>query len=812
MNSINAYFTFFRAINSIIKPFYICLITLWSILITPLPAQVIFNEFMIDPANDNTGEFIEIYNLSDSVIDISHYYICDEQDTDAVIFYSDSLLFPNCYGLIIDPDYSGEYDDHIPDSIPLFTLEDSRFGKYGISNSTSKLFSVLDNDFDICDSYKTGSPDWPDPEHSIERKSFPDTVWCESLNIGGTPGTRNSTAVKDHDMSLFDLTCQINNEALFISFTFKNIGSKPIIRFNYGYIVDMPNQNLYSGDTLLFTFDSLFAPGDSLHVSNASSSFSKGHIKISAFFQLNDLLDTVQNAFFIPLDPDELLVTEFVCKTGEDFSSEYIEIVSKCDVPIQLFGMEIHDLTGFTCIDSNYALMPDSIIVLAQSASFYDDFPFVENYIIPPAWRSLNNSEDIIRLQNPSGSMIFNLHYDAVWNIASDCAMQLVDTALNYDDPANWEISYLGSPGKFNITEKQLRHLSIIDKVDFFTPLDTLKLNIVNDGYFPIDEISCTCQTQLSEQIIYLPATTPGDTLTIEIDTSQIFVAGTNLCTLQYGYAGGGSHELKPTIHYFKYYYPYSDTPVFFNEIMFDPIDTYGQVEFIELTCSQPPLDLEHWKIKVNNYMFHLADSLSNFFTALCDADDPLQGISTSARRTYSRFASLPNAGAEIWLFDPMDRVMDHVDLRDHDEISSGKSLEKQFLSCPSDEASIWLSSVCEFGMTPGKHNSISALPSSRYAFDIYPQIFNPAQDDLLQFSIDAEGPILFCELYCFNPAGQCVYQHMQNTFNSTSFLHFWNAKSGSGNFLPRGLYLALVLLHDQQGRVLRLRETFVIS
>jgi len=117
-------------------------------------------------------------------------------------------------------------------------------------------------------------------------------------------------------------------------------------------------------------------------------------------------------------------------------------------------------MTGSVELERDHVLYPDSMLVLAQSASFYDDFPNVKNAFIPPAWRSLNNSEDVIRFLNRSGSIICDLHYDAVWDIPPDCAMQLVDTALNYRDPLNWEISYWGSPGKYNQTEKQLLHLS----------------------------------------------------------------------------------------------------------------------------------------------------------------------------------------------------------------------------------------------------------------------------------------------------------------------------------------------------------------
>ena len=313
------------------------------------------------------------------------------------------------------------------------------------------------------------------------------------------------------------------------------------------------------------------------------------------------------------------------------------------------------------------------MLVLAQSTSFHDDFPFVENYIIPPAWRSLNNSEDIICLQNPSGSLIFNLQYNADWDIPSDCAMQLVDTSLDHVDPHNWEIAYMGSPGKYNVTEKQLRHLLYYFENDFYIPEDTLQFIAINDGYFSLEANTLMFKTPLSEQLIYLPASNPGDTFTCQIDTSGIFVEGTNSCLLSVI----GTHGFRSTACHIKYYYPYSKTPLFFNEVMFDPIDTYGQAEFIELEGIHIPFDLDQWAIRVNNNRLELKDSLFNKYTVLCDKYDPLYGMSSNSQQAYSGFPNLPNGGADLYLIDPCGRTMDHVFLCDHAEICEGKSLEK---------------------------------------------------------------------------------------------------------------------------------------
>ena len=237
--------------NSINYKLVFCIVISFS----PLSAQILLNEIMIDPDNDNTGEYIEIYNAGDSLADMSTFLFCDAQDTDAVIPFPDSLLLPGHYGLILDPDYSHDYDQLIPDSIPRFTIADSRFGMYGISNSTEKPFSILFHDHQISDSYLTGSHGWPDAGYSIERIRTLDSLWLSSLDIPGTPGFRNSVSPKDHEMRIASLDCIVSGDILCISFVLQNIGLQEIEDISYGYIVDISQDHPELNDTLIFCYN-----------------------------------------------------------------------------------------------------------------------------------------------------------------------------------------------------------------------------------------------------------------------------------------------------------------------------------------------------------------------------------------------------------------------------------------------------------------------------------------------------------------------------------------------------------------------------
>ena len=775
----------------------ICLIIINASL---LSGQILLNEFMIDPDDDNTGEFIEIYNASDSSVDMSRFFICDARDTDAVIPFPDSLLLPGQYGLILDQDYFNDYDLLVPDSIPRFTITDSRFGMYGLSNSSPKYFSLLASNYQIVDFYLTGKPHWPKSGHTIERIQWQDTLWQTSLAIFGTPGFRNSVSPKNNEIKISSLQCDIQDDHLSISFSLNNTGLENMSEYCFGYIVDISQQEQWLNDTLLFTGNSIITPGDSFVILHEYLYRTKGAISIRAFTIYADTCsDTLSLDTYIPLSEDDLIISEFVCKTGDNFSTEYIEVISRSKLPIQIQGIQIEDMTSAIELECDHVLYPDSMLVLAQSASFNDDFPNIKNSLIPPAWRSLNNSEDDIRFLNCSGSIICDLHYDATWDIAPDCAMQLVDTALNYCDPLNWEISYVGSPGKYNETQKQLFNLSCYALKKMFTPLDTLCLYIINDGYFSLPEQTIILSTPLIEHSYFIPESIPGDTLLLMVDTSDIFIEGTQTCTL----------VCSPYFtNYLKYYYPYSDTPCYFNEILFEPMDTYGQAEFIELSCKIKPFDLDQWKLKINNSTIMLEGMLVNTYNVLCDSDDPLG----SYTYPFDNFPSLPNSGADCYLLDPMENIIDHCNLREHNELHMGKSLEKQFVNISSNDPTIWFSSVSPSAMTPGRLNSITALPGSRNDLDIYPEIFSPGIDERIQFSIDADTALSYCELLCFNLAGQLIYRKEQALFSQPGCLLFWDGRMEHGDYPSRGLYLVLAVMHQINGSTYQLRGTFAIK
>jgi len=96
---------------------------------------------MFDPeGSEYYDEFIEIVNICDSAICLNGAYLDIKGSIDSLYFpYSDTLL-PNSFAIILDRGYlidnkSNIYDDLIPNSTILLTIQDNSFGKSGLSNT-----------------------------------------------------------------------------------------------------------------------------------------------------------------------------------------------------------------------------------------------------------------------------------------------------------------------------------------------------------------------------------------------------------------------------------------------------------------------------------------------------------------------------------------------------------------------------------------------------------------------------------------------------------------------------------------------------
>jgi Lamin Tail Domain len=157
---------------------------------------ITFSEIMYNPAGDDFyTEYIEIYNLSDTPIDLTGWTIRDNAESDILIASpsSDNMIIqPRSYALIIDSGYftdgEGVYDSQIPDGTLLLTIEDTSIGS-GLQNSEGETVNLLDSIMNTRSTrrYLPNAPQGVSEEKIDLNGDRYDSNW-EFGTAGGTPG------------------------------------------------------------------------------------------------------------------------------------------------------------------------------------------------------------------------------------------------------------------------------------------------------------------------------------------------------------------------------------------------------------------------------------------------------------------------------------------------------------------------------------------------------------------------------------------------------------------------------------------------
>ncbi len=134
------------------------------------PEDLIITEIMANAKDESTGEYIELYNPTETEIDASGLVVEDGGGyTDTLVaFQSGTTLIPaGGYALILDPNYA--YDYYLPTELVLLTTSDSTIGN-GLSNSTDTVTLYDTDGSTVIDTY--ASPFDPGDGVSVEKIDY----------------------------------------------------------------------------------------------------------------------------------------------------------------------------------------------------------------------------------------------------------------------------------------------------------------------------------------------------------------------------------------------------------------------------------------------------------------------------------------------------------------------------------------------------------------------------------------------------------------------------------------------------------------
>ncbi|MCK5761085.1 MAG: lamin tail domain-containing protein, partial [Candidatus Delongbacteria bacterium] len=392
---------------------------LFLIFLQLLSSQIIINEVMFDAAgSEYHDEFVEIYNNSDTIVDLSGWMLSDDDETDILIKcpgFDNMLLNPHHYCVVMDSSYyidgnSTYYESLIPDSVLRVMINDAAFGSSGLNNTDEETVTIYDSDSTIVSFYMYLNDQ--EAGFSDERVNFDENIWKNSKVLDGTPGFKNSVSPYDNDLELTlvnipeDIEMNIDFQ---IDLKARNIGINTIDSFqcNTYNTVGLLDTYIY-GPTILSN-DSVEFP-ITLNLSDPGTNTIEFDLVTNIDdYLLNNEIDTI---VYMPYNERSLVLNEFM-KYPNDSQCEWIEVVNISEDSLSLSDFFITDSNKDVLIPfPSILLPPNDLFVIAESDLIYD-FPAVDpaKVHIDGALPGLNNDTDCIYILDKRYSTVDSIIY-----------------------------------------------------------------------------------------------------------------------------------------------------------------------------------------------------------------------------------------------------------------------------------------------------------------------------------------------------------------------------------------------------------------
>ncbi len=422
------------------------------------PASIVINEIMYAPKSPEQ-EWIELYNTSDTVVDLSNFKI--ETHGGLKKIAAGSVIAPEGFAVICNDSSVSQLHYPVKNLIVQSTPSLSNDGDWLVLYDN--LGNLLDS-MNYVPSYGGANG------KSLERvdcfSGNDSTNWHESVDsTGATPGMINSTAKLTYDICLKRLSCTKTldmNEHGNISLVVQNVGRNALSDMQAAVKIfsDIDGKITFSDEQLM---NITLIPGDSVIENFSFMPSQPGAYKIVAKIseqqdqrQWNDTLSTWINVCY---QPQNIVVNEIMYSSGS--MGEYFEIYNLSQNPI--------DISGWTfCTSSTRSkpsrlstipkiLLPKNYFVVAADSSILN---FVSDTSIVQIAKSLTlpDAGGCVALTDPAGVTVDSVDYLPSWHNSdisntSGRSLEKINPTLPSNDKTSWSTCVSqngGTPGKRN--------------------------------------------------------------------------------------------------------------------------------------------------------------------------------------------------------------------------------------------------------------------------------------------------------------------------------------------------------------------------
>lgn len=430
-------------------------LTLIVICVFNVHAQITFSEVMFDlEGADYHDEFIEIYNLSESEsVDLTGWYLSDSVNIDRIIDSDEGMLLaPSSYAVILDGSYfanSTLYDDIIPDSSLILSIDGGAFSLNGLTNTVPKTLMLFNANSQKVDAYrysidnKLGHSD----EKILMNSDNSTSNWGNSLVEYGTPGFKNSISPHQFDVGFSENALTYHPSILIrtlqtvsISCEIINVGLENFFNsINFQLFLDTNQDSVQGLNEELILDENIeidLIPQQTTIIQSNWTPVLAGTFNLVARFESDsdqNILNNIISKEVMVIESRETVKINEIKFLADDNEPEWLELINTGDEALSLQNWSIADLKDTCRIDTSIVLNPGDFKIIAASETIKEKYNIYDSVLcilgnLPP----FNNTEETIFLLNPGDGWVEQVPYTIDWLEGEDWRKPSLER-INYD-------------------------------------------------------------------------------------------------------------------------------------------------------------------------------------------------------------------------------------------------------------------------------------------------------------------------------------------------------------------------------------------
>ena len=809
----------------------------------PVVNEVVINEILVDESPSvglPDAEFIELYNSSSSLLDISNYILYDA--TSSAVIPRNTTMLPKSYLILCATTNASKFAGFGKTvGVPGFPSLNNTGEELGLKNNNQNIISSISYNMSW---YKDDPKE--DGGYSIERINATKNCgsksnWMASVAaIGGTPGAINSVSILNFQGAIPTLVATKIVNSTTVSMIFTEAINPFSITSLTGIFIP-PNNSIVGKNIIGSNSDTLY-----LRILYPIDTGKTYQISVTNLQDCSDrTISPITQAVGIGKKPlkEEVVINEILADENPKVGlpeAEFVELFNTTDNLIDLTGSRLYDASGrSSAFPATTLIQPKGFLILC-STSRPDDFKPYGNTLGVPSFPSLNSTDETLSLVNASGVTLSKVTYSDTWykdEVKKDggWTLERVDPLNPCGTANNWTSSINvkgGTPGVQNsIYAKNPDEAAPLLSAAFAIAPDTMVV------YFnePLDSISAVnAFYSVSNDINIQSKKVFLDYITFVV--SPVFVPKTIYSFSVSNLRDCAGNIIKPNTTASFFLAEQADSlDIIVNEVLFNP-KTFGS-DFVEIyNNSAKYINLKNWSLanlndsgKVSSLKNILAKDhiiAPRAFRVLTDSKLRVSIYYTKyADSVFIELPTLPSFNDDegnVLIINNKKRISDFFHYKDDYhfkliEKKDGVSLERIDYKLPTNTPESWQSASSTIGYaTPGFQNSqYQKVENNGNTISIDPKVFTPDEDgwrDFTVLSYNFSTPGNTANITIYDSQGREAKKLVQNHLLGTYGTYQWDGLDNNGNKVSTGYYLVIVEIFDLKGTVNSYKESVVVG